>query len=263
MKYLGLAILAAILSMSGSLMGQIRVPSSPIPLPRQSAPTPDDQLPVANDDTRTYHIASDNRPLLAPKAQAELEEGEKAMEQGKFQEASTRFKSAYRVAPGNPSVNMCLGVVFLALNRLDQADVYLGRAASLDPQDPATLTAVGILQMRKEDYAGAVASLEPVIKRDRKEYLPHFIISEAYLQEHLFQRAYDEAQLALRWGKGDGKASRFIAGEALAAMGRTSQALTEFREFLKDHAQNPPDSSLVPDAIRNISKLEQLQNNAR
>ncbi|HWF37664.1 MAG TPA: tetratricopeptide repeat protein [Candidatus Acidoferrales bacterium] len=177
--------------------------------------------------------------MLAPKLQKELDQGKSALLSSKFEKASSDFQRAYQAAPGNPQVNFLLGVSFMALNNLRQADTYLGQAYSIYPRDPATLTAIGILRVKQSNFASAISSLKAAIGLNRKIYLPHLVLAGALLAENEFSESLQEARIALGQGKRQASEANFIVGEALARMGQNHAALKPLQEFVKDCPNDP------------------------
>jgi len=204
------------------------------------------------DNSSPFSAEPNNEPVLAPKLQKQLESGVKELKAGKYQDAKARFEELYTISPGNPRINFWLGLSCLALNQLDDASNYLNRSDSLGPHHAQTLAVLGLVEINRANYQGAIAKLQPLIKQYPKQYLPHLLISQAFLYVHQFQDSLHEAQQAIRWSKGAAKAAEFIAGFALAKMGDTEAALKELRQFVKD----VPNSPVTSDANKVIALLE-------
>jgi Flp pilus assembly protein TadD len=115
----------------------------------------------AHDNSSPFSPPPNNDPVLAPKLQKGLELAVKELKAGKYEEARAEFEKLYAISPGNPSVNFWLGLSLLALNKLDDASNYLNRSNSLSPHHARTLAVLGLLEINRANYQGAIAQLEP------------------------------------------------------------------------------------------------------
>lgn len=192
-----------------------------------------------------------DKPLLAPKIQKEVDKGKKALVSDKFASAQSLFQKAYNAAPGNPQVNFLLGISFMALDKLNEADTYLSRARSIYPQDPATLTAVGMLRIKQTKFDSAVSVLKAAIGLNHQLYLAHLVLASAFLAENKFADSLTEAREALKQGKREAVEAEFIAGASLAGLGRTEAALTSLKQFVRES----PDDPAVTDAKQIMATL--------
>lgn len=178
-------------------------------------------------------------PILAPKARKEVEKGMAALKAGNYAEARSCFEAAYKLAPGNPDVNFLLGLLFLQMRNLNQAQSYLERTTSLDPRHVSGLTALGEVKLRQGDSVGAADPLERAVQIDHSLWLAHSLLSGAYLGQGQFEKARAEAELAMRWGKGAAISAEFVLGESLAALGRREEAIQALQKFQQDAPSHP------------------------
>lgn len=200
--------------------------------------------PVVFDQPGLSVVDSPETPLLAPKVQKEVDKGKAALIADKLENAQSLFQKAYEAAPGNPQVNFLLGVTFMAMNNLNQADTYLSRSYSIYPQDPATLIAVGILRVKQSKFESAISALKAAIGLNHQLYLAHLILARAFLAENKFADSLTEAREALKQGKRDAAEAKFFVGASLANLGRKEEALTSLQQFVKES----PDDPAVKDA---------------
>jgi len=177
-------------------------------------------------------------PILAPKARKETEKGMAALKAGNYAEAQNCFEAAYKLAPGNPDVNFLLGLLFLEMRKLPEAQTYLVRTTSLDPRHVSGLTALGEVKLRQGDSAGAADPLERALQIDRSLWLAHSLLAAAYLGEGQFEKARAESELAMHWGKGAAIGAEFVLGESLAALGRREDAIQALQKFMRDAPSN-------------------------
>ena len=186
--------------------------------------------------------------LLAPKARKEMEKGDAALKAGKFAEAEEHLKIAYKLAPGDPDINYMLGYASMGLKRYDDAQKYLLAAISLKPQYGLALLALGRLHLQMGDPESAAESLEQAISFDSSNWRAHWLLAEAYLREKNYEQAAHEAGLAVRVGNGAGEGAQLILGQALAALGRSADAITALKAYLAA-SPNDPSASTIESAI--------------
>jgi len=175
-----------------------------------------------------------NGMVLAPKAKKEAQEGIDAMRAGKYSEAEKHLKAAYKLAPGNPTVNDCLGELYLETRDYGKAESYLKQALSLDPDNSGALTDIGWLRVQQGDNAAAEAALERAITLDPQRWFAHWVLGVAYLRQHDYEQARSEAATAIRVGKGAALDAEYLLGEALAAAGRNDEAVKALQEYIHD-----------------------------
>jgi Flp pilus assembly protein TadD len=209
-------------------------------------------------DVRLERDTSDDKPLytagpiLAPKAQKAEDKGVAALKAGKYVEAQQDLEETLKLAPSNPNANFLLGYIFLQEKDLAQSDNYLMKAYSLDPKHVQNLIALGQLRFQQRDYAKATEVMNAALALDPNQWFAHWIIADADLRQQDFEGANKEAQLAVQVGKGSGNGAQLIQGEALAGLGRNSEAIQALESFVR---QEPKNSS-VPHAQSLIATLK-------
>jgi Flp pilus assembly protein TadD len=189
---------------------------------------------------------------LAPKARKELDAGVAAMRLKNYDEAQKHFEIAFKLAPANPEVNDRFGELFLFTHDLARAQDYLQRAVSLDPDDQNILTDIGQLRISQGDFVNAQVSLEKATTLAPDNWFAHWMLGVAYLRVQENEKARTEALAAIKYGKGGADEARYLLGEALAALGRKSEAIDALQGFVK----NSPKNSYVPAAQTLIAKLQ-------
>jgi Tfp pilus assembly protein PilF len=177
--------------------------------------------------------------LLAPRARKEMEKGDAALKAGKFAEAEEHLKIAYKLAPGDPDINYMLGFASMGLKQYDDAQKYLLAAISLKPQGTLALIALGRLHLATGDPKGATEPLEQAISFDSSNWRAHWLLAEAYLREKSYEQATHEAGLAVKVGNGAGDGAQLILGQALAALGRSAEAIAALKAYLLASPNNP------------------------
>ena len=205
---------------------------------------------------RTNAGADSGRPVLAPKAQKNLERGVEALRALKLEEAQKQFQTAYKLAPGNPDVNFFLGYTFLQEKNLPGAQTYLERATSLDPHYGDAFVALGQLRLQQGDLPSAASVLQKAISIDPESWLAHWTLASVDLRQSNYADARTEAEAAVQYGKGAANGAEIIIGEAWAASGDTDKAIEALNSFLRDAPGNPA----TPTAQALIAKLTAQKN---
>jgi tetratricopeptide (TPR) repeat protein len=189
--------------------------------------------------------------LLAPKARKEMEAGVAAIKSGKYQDAQKHLQAAYKLAPGDADINYLLGFAHAALKQNDEAQKYLSAAISLRPQHVPTLVALGNLDLETGNVAHAEELLEKAISIDSSNWKAHWLLAEAYEKDRNHEKAAQEAESAVEFGKAAADGAQLVLGKALAALGRRKEAIQAFQAFLAAI----PDSPLKDAVQREIALL--------
>jgi Flp pilus assembly protein TadD len=190
--------------------------------------------------------------VLAPKPRKEAEKGIAAMNAGKLQEAQKHFEAAYKLAPTNADVNYLLGVLAARQKNFDQAEKWLNRAISFDPRHAGALTELGNVLLHRGDIAGAVAVLEPAISLEPKRWRARQLLGEAYFREGQFEKALQQAEMAVRGSKGIAVDAWLLEAQALAKRGKRKEAVETLESLLREQ----PQSEAAPRARELIAMLE-------
>jgi tetratricopeptide (TPR) repeat protein len=172
--------------------------------------------------------------ILAPKANKEVQKGIAALNAGRHDDAEKHFQAAYKLAPGNADLNYLIGFLYLQKKDPNQAQTYLTKAISINSRHVRALMALGQLRLEKKDYTGSVAPLEQAVSIDPDYWVTHWMLAEAYLRTGEFARSQQEAELAIKKGKGAATRAELVEGEALANLGKRDEAIQAFEAFLKE-----------------------------
>ena len=90
---------------------------------------------------------------------------------------------------------------------LGQARTYLGTAANLNPYHAQALTLLGRVGLMQDDYSLATATLEKAVQADSSSWVAHDLLAGAYLKQKQYERAQQEAELAIVKGKAEASAA--------------------------------------------------------
>ena len=193
---------------------------------------------------------------IPAKARKEINRAVTDLKSGNLKAAQKRLEAAYKVVPTSPEVNFLLGYLFFQNKEFEQARSYLDKATAIDPGNVQALTLSGRLRIRSEDFVGARKILEQAVAADAEYWMAHFLLAESYLKLTEFEKAREQAQLAVERGKGGGSIAQVVLGEALASLGRDQEAIEALKTFLQD----APESPSGPGVRELIATLERNSN---
>jgi tetratricopeptide (TPR) repeat protein len=199
-------------------------------------------------DSNTASIA----PPLDPKVQAQVDKGLKAMQAGKFQDAQKEFIAARKAAPQNANICYLLGAAYQKSGDLKDAQTYLEKSIALDPDGVSALVALGQLYDQQKNYRAAIPPLEKAVTIDSKEWLAHWVLSDAYVHTGAYEKARKNAEAAVELGNGAATKAELIEGEALAQLGRPEDAIKVLEDFL----HNLPNDPAAPAVRAFVAKLQ-------
>lgn len=191
-------------------------------------------------------------PPLDPKAQEHVDNGLRAMQAGKFQDAQREFVAAQKAAPDNAHVYYLLGASYQKGNDLSDAEKYLEKATSIDPDDVEALVAIGQIQDQQKNYRAAISPLEKGVTIDAKNWLGHWVLADAYVHLGEYEKARKNAEAAVELGNGSANKALLIEGEALANLGRRDDAIRVLDTFIHDAPSDPA----VPTVRAFIARLQ-------
>lgn len=206
---------------------------------------------VLQRDPSSVNLERPNAPDIPSKARKELQRAVRALKSNDLKGARKHLGSAYKVAPESADVNFFLGYLEFQERSYTSAQGYLAKAVTRDPRNAQALTLLGRVRMLRGNYAAAGATLEEAILIDPNAWVAHKLLAEASLAQHDFEKARDQAQLALQKSKGAGNSARLVLGQALANLGSTQEAISVLEAFLQE-AKDQPEASSVSDLISQL-----------
>ena len=177
-------------------------------------------------------------PVLAPKAQKEVENGLEALRQGNLKEAQARLEHASKLAPSHPDPLYLLGVLYIRQNDLPRARTVLEKATQLYPNHTRAVAALGTVLSNQGDYAAAIPILEKAVTLNDKAYETHWTVAKAYYQEKKYDLAREHAQQALTLSQGKAPEIQLLLAQSLAATGHRDKAAAELQAFLREHPEH-------------------------
>ncbi len=99
-----------------------------------------------------------------------LEEGNSAMEDGRFEEAASKFEQASNIAPTSPGPFLLTGAAYLSLMNYEAAVTPLKKAIQLNPENPEGYSLLGSAYYKKEDFVSARKVFETGIEISPESY---------------------------------------------------------------------------------------------
>lgn len=184
------------------------------------------------------------------------------LKSGKLTEAQKRLDRIYKRAPSNPQLNFLFGYLYLQVGDLEQSETYLTRSATLDPRQAPTLTLLGRVQLQREHNDDARKTLEQAVEANSNFWMAHNLLADAYLREKQYEKAQEQAEIALDWSKQGGKkgknaalVAQLVMGQALIAEGHRTEGIQALKSFLEANADNPARTQ-VEEVIADAEKAE-------
>jgi tetratricopeptide (TPR) repeat protein len=193
-----------------------------------------------------------------PKASIEMKRAVKALKSGNLAEARKRLESTEKFAPASAQLKFLFGYLYFQKDDLALAQTYLTQATTLNPHYAQALTLLGRVQLRRGQTGQASTTLEQAVAADPDSWASHNLLADAYLEQHEYEKARLQAQLAIDKGGKDGAAAQLVLAEALANLGKLPEGIEALKTFL----QSQPRSPAVPRAQDLLRELDQRQSSA-
>ena len=106
---------------------------------------------------------------------------------------------------------------------------------------------LGRASLERQDYPAARSALEQAVLADPENWLPHNLLADTYLHEKNYDKARDEAQIAITKGKTAANPAQLVLGQALVNLGHNQEGIQALDIFLKESPQHP-----VAGQVRNL-----------
>jgi tetratricopeptide (TPR) repeat protein len=152
---------------------------------------------------------------------------------GRYEAAASEFGAALEFAGEDPAddvINVRLGQIYSALNRIDEAIEFYLRAQAISPASTASYGALGNLYLMRNMNEAAAAQFTTVVARDPQHAQGHASLAQAYLRLGRYPEVVDAAQAALQLDDGLNEA-RYTMAQALRRLGRNAEAREAIQEF--------------------------------
>ena len=178
------------------------------------------------------------RPILAPKAKKEVDEGLHALANDHLGDAQKHATQAMQLAPGHPDVLYLQGIVFLKRREWDKAQDSLQKATQLDPSDASAFGALGMALCNQAKYDIAIPPLEKSLQLNpaASNWDTRWALAKAYYQQARYDQALPMSQLAMSSSHGKAPEIALLVAQSLTAVGRYEDAAKTLRDYLREHS---------------------------
>ncbi len=149
-----------------------------------------------------------------------------------------------------------LGVQYLKLNKLDEAnDAFVG-ALKINPESFPALINRGIVNVMMKRYGEAVPILRKALKNHEQSAVGHYFLGQALANLGLFDDAESELLKSLELGKEEMKEAHRILAIIYSSKGSKKRAADELETYLK-LTPTTPDAEKLKDQIRKLRESDQ------
>ena len=177
-----------------------------------------------------------------------------AMEQAKKSEhlaAIEELKLALAEYPSFTQAFNEMGVQYLKLNRLEDADDSFQKALKIDPESLAALINRGIANVMMKRYGEAVPILRKALKKNDQSAVGHYFLGQALANLGLFDAAEKELLASVTLGKQEMKEAHRLLAIIYSSRGAKIKAADELEAYLK-LAPDAPDADKLREMIQRL-----------
>lgn len=188
---------------------------------------------------------------VPPKARVHYTNGIEHSQKRNHEAAIEEFKLAIAEHPSFTLAFNELGVQFLKLNRLEEADQAFQDALKIKPDSFPALTNRGIANVMMKRYGEAVPILRKALKQNEQSAVCHYFLGQALANLGLFDEAEKELVVSLELGKEQMKEAHRILAIIYSSRGAKKQAAKELETYLK-LAPDTPDADQIKEMIQRL-----------
>ena len=123
---------------------------------------------------------------------------------------------------------------------------------NLNPHNAQALTLLGRTGLERKDYPAARSALEQAVLADDENWIPHNLLADTYLHEQDYDKARDQAQIAIAKGKTTASSAQLVLGEALVNLGHDQEGIQALNAFLEESPKHP----LAPQVRSLITEIQ-------
>jgi tetratricopeptide (TPR) repeat protein len=181
---------------------------------------------------------------------------DKAIEQGKKGDhpgAIEELKLAIKEYPSFMLAFDALGVQYLNLNQLENADEAFRSALKITPDAFSALINRGIANFMMKRYGEAVPILRKALVINDQSAVGHYFLGQSLANLGLFEDAEKELLASLKLDKEQMKEAHRILAIIYASRGAKKQAADELEAYLK-LTPNAPDAEQLKEKIRQLKE---------
>jgi len=176
---------------------------------------------------------------LSAKARKVVKRGVSALKSNNLKEAEKQLGAAYQSDASSSDVNFLLGYLYYEKSDYGRAADYLRAATNINPRNAQALTLLGRAGLQEKDYPVARSALERAVLEDGNNWQPHNLLADTYLHQGNYDRARDEAQVAIEKGKALAGPAELVLGEALVNLGNNKEGVEALNRFLEESPRHP------------------------
>jgi Flp pilus assembly protein TadD len=217
--------------------------------------TPKEQSdPRRRGERRTISAREASTRIPKPALQA-YKRSSRLVRDGKPEKAIAELKRAIAIFPEYVEAYNDLGVIYLKLDRIDDAIGALDKSAQLDPGAFNPRLNLGIAHVRRQDFTGSETHLRSAITIDASSPLAHLYLGIALWKTDRVDEAEDELLRAIALGGSDIAVAHYYLGQLYVRRDRIADAIAELEAYLKDK----PEAADAPRVRQQIAELRPRQ----
>jgi tetratricopeptide (TPR) repeat protein len=189
---------------------------------------------------------------LPAKARKEAKQAVSALKSGKLKDARKKLEAADKIDPSNSDLNYLLGYLSYQEKDFVQAEKYLTNATRIDSRHLQANTLLGQIQLSQQEYQAGSVTLERAVGINPGYWVAHNMLADAYLKLKMYDKARQEAEIAINSGKDGSNAANLILGQAMINLGKNQDGIRALKAFVRDCPKNP----VVPEVNDLIKTVE-------
>ena len=190
---------------------------------------------------------------VPPSARAYYDNAVEQAKKGDHRAAIEQLKLAIKEYPSFTLAFNELGVQYLKLNQLENADEAFQAALKIVPDAFGPLTNRGIANFMMKRYGEAVPILRKALAKNDQSAVGHYFLGQALANLGLFEDAEKELLASLKLENEKMKEAHRILAIIYASRGAKKQAAEELEAYLK-LAPDAPDAEKLRDKIRQLKE---------
>jgi len=182
--------------------------------------------------------------------ESDLQRGIALYNTQKYAEAEQALAQAVQAEDGNAQAHEYLGLVYLAMDKVEQASMELSRAQELNPASDSTKVALARLYIETKEFDKAEESLKAAQEINGENPEVPLYSGALKVAKRDFQGAISDLNQAIA-RKSDNAYAHYYAGLAYNALKRPDKMVESFQTFLK-LAPNAPEADRVRSLLRSV-----------
>lgn len=187
------------------------------------------------------------------KARSEFEKGNAAMGRGEYGKGKQEYEAAIAIYPEFALAHHNLAVAAMDLKDLQRARDEFHAAVKFDPQMAAAYQNLGVLEIQQQNLAAALEPLQTANRLNPLDLKTLTLLAYCQALTGQLQNAVLTARRVHDFKQHAGYAySHMIAATAQQSMGKTDEAIKEYKQFLAED----PDDPRAPAAKEQLRKLQ-------